>query len=108
MEDDLATLDELEAMQHLPSNSQSSPRQKLLAAKFHELQINDWSVLHYKREELMEKILAKTEQYSKHQLPNSPIPQFPNATIETKKLNYMTRSDSLYLQQNGQGSSSCV
>ncbi|KAL1957933.1 hypothetical protein VTO42DRAFT_5325 [Malbranchea cinnamomea] len=65
MEDDLETLDELETMQLSPSDAQNSPRQKLLAAKLHDLQINDWSVLRYKRQDLMEKILARTEQYNR-------------------------------------------
>lgn len=65
LEDDLATLDELEEMQHSPSNPLSSPRQKALAAKFQDLQISDWSVLRYKRQELMETVLTKTEQYRK-------------------------------------------
>lgn len=65
MEDDLSTLDELEKMHQSSSDSQASPRQKQLAAKFHDLHINDWSVLHDKRNELLEKLVVKTEQYSK-------------------------------------------
>jgi hypothetical protein len=65
MEEDLSTLDELESMQNSISDTQTSPRQKLLAAKLHDFHTSDWSVLTDKRNDLIERLLMKTEQYSK-------------------------------------------
>jgi hypothetical protein len=65
MEDDLSTLDELEMMQNSIPDTQTSPRQKALAAKLHEFHIGDWSVLADRRNDLIERLLLKTEQYSK-------------------------------------------
>ncbi|EEP82574.1 predicted protein [Uncinocarpus reesii 1704] len=65
LEEDLSTLDELEAAHQASPNTRNSPRQKMLAAKYHDLQIQDYSVLHYKRTDLLEKIAMKTEQYNR-------------------------------------------
>nr|KMM73011.1 hypothetical protein CPAG_09300 [Coccidioides posadasii RMSCC 3488] len=65
LEEDLSTLDELEAAHQSPASARNSPRQKLLAAKYHDLQIQDYSVLHYKRTDLLEKVALKTEQYNR-------------------------------------------
>ncbi|KAI1923705.1 hypothetical protein LOZ12_000164 [Ophidiomyces ophidiicola] len=65
LEEDLSTLDELEAAHQASPNTRNSPRQKMLAAKYHDLQIQDYSVLHYKRTDLIEKVAAKTEQYNR-------------------------------------------
>ncbi|EFW20424.1 conserved hypothetical protein [Coccidioides posadasii str. Silveira] len=69
LEEDLSTLDELEAAHQSPASARNSPRQKLLAAKYHDLQIQDYSVLHYKRTDLLEKVALKTEQYIVQTLP---------------------------------------
>ncbi|WEW55154.1 hypothetical protein PRK78_000582 [Emydomyces testavorans] len=65
LEEDLNTLDELEAAHQASPHTRNSPRQKLLAAKYHDLQIQDYSVLHYKRTDLIEKVTLKTEQYNR-------------------------------------------
>lgn len=64
LEEDLKTLDDLEAAHQASPETRNSPRQRMLAAKYHDLQIQDYSVLHYKRTDLLEKIAVKTEQYS--------------------------------------------
>lgn len=73
LEDDLVTLDDLEEARSGSSGTRSSPRQKLLAAKFQDLLHQDYSVFQHKRAELMEKIVQKTEQYSEITLLLSPI-----------------------------------
>ncbi|KAK2737299.1 hypothetical protein FQN57_000383 [Myotisia sp. PD_48] len=65
LEDDLTTLDELEAAHNNPASTRSSPRQKILAAKYNDLHIEDYSVLQYKRNDLLDKMITKTEKYNR-------------------------------------------
>ena len=63
LEDDLLTIDDIEAARAGASGSRASSRQKQLAAKYRD-QIQDHSVLRNKRTDLLDKVILKTDQYS--------------------------------------------
>ncbi|EFE39685.1 conserved hypothetical protein [Trichophyton verrucosum HKI 0517] len=68
LEDDLLTIDDIEAARAGASGSRASSRQKQLAAKYRD-QIQDHSVLQNKRTDLLDKIILKTDQYMIKNLP---------------------------------------
>ncbi|KAF3483788.1 uncharacterized protein GIQ15_03112 [Arthroderma uncinatum] len=64
LEDDLLTLDDIDAARAGSSTTRTSPRQKQLAAKYRD-QIQDYSVLQNKRSDLLDKVILKTDQYNR-------------------------------------------
>ncbi|KAM5493979.1 hypothetical protein MaudMau93_000703 [Microsporum audouinii] len=64
LEDDLLTIDDIDAARAGASSNRTSPRQKQLAAKYRD-QIQDHSVLQNKRADLLEKVILKTDQYNR-------------------------------------------
>ncbi|EZF76770.1 hypothetical protein H105_01950 [Trichophyton soudanense CBS 452.61] len=64
LEDDLLTIDDIEAARAGASGSRASSRQKQLAAKYRD-QIQDHSVLRNKRTDLLDKVILKTDQYNR-------------------------------------------
>ncbi|EFQ99609.1 hypothetical protein MGYG_02623 [Nannizzia gypsea CBS 118893] len=64
LEDDLITIDDIDAARAGASGSRASSRQKQLAAKYRD-QIQDYSILQNKRTDLLDKIMLKTDQYNR-------------------------------------------
>lgn len=85
MEEDLHTLDELEEGYRAAEREKSKPQ---LASRRLEAQAQSYSTLHARRQNLMELLIQKTEQYSEYFQCTPPSPAQPSQTLRltNKKL----------------------